>query len=69
MTQSIQRLEELELLKQLIGEWAVGIGMKEDEEKIVSKWLSRDLIEAKEIHSNLVKVTLIVNYIIKRKEG
>ena len=36
MTQSIQQPKELELLKQLIGEWEVGIAMKTSDEKIVS---------------------------------
>lgn len=155
MTQRIQQPEELELLKQLIGEWAVGIAMKttdekivsgcgemtaveirdigvnseidthiegyddyyendfwsfdapsgkvhlfsitsegdvhdhvgnwkdtailelnwrgtfedqEMEEKIIAKWLSKDQIELKEIHSRLSKVTLTVDYVFKRKE-
>ena len=155
MTRSIQQPKELELLKQLIGEWTVGIAMKiteekivsgcgemtaleirdvgvnseidahiegyddyyendlwsfdqstgrvhlfsitsegdvrdhignwkdnavlelhwrgtfedqELEEKIVAKWLSKDQIEVQEIHSNLAKQTLTVNYVFKRKE-
>lgn len=154
MTQGIQQPKELELLKQLIGEWAVSIAMKVDEEKIVSgcgemtaleirdvgvnseidahiegyddyyenylwsfdrstgkvhlfsvtsegdvrdhvgnwkdneilelywrgtyedqeleenikaKWLTKDQIELQEIHSNLGKVILTVNYVFKRK--
>ncbi len=156
MTHSIQRSKELELLKQLIGEWAVGIAMKAGEEKIVSgcgemtaveirdvgvnseidahiegyddyyendlwsfdcstgkvhlfsvtsegdvhdhvgnwkdnailelhwrgtfedqeleenitaKWVGKDQIELKELHTNLGKVTLTINYVFKRKES
>jgi hypothetical protein len=36
LTQSIQQPKELELLKQLIGEWTVGIALKVSEDKVVS---------------------------------
>ena len=36
MTESIQQPKELELLKQLIGEWTVGIALKISEDKIVT---------------------------------
>ncbi len=155
MTRSAQQSKELELLKQLIGEWAVGIAMKtsdgrivsgcgemtaveirdvgvnseidthiegyedyyendvwsfdavsgkvhlfsitsegdvhdhvgnwndcnalelnwrgtfedqELEEKIIVKWLSKDQIEIKEIHSALSKIVLTIDYVFKRKE-
>jgi len=42
---------------------------QELEEKIITNWLTKDQIEVKEIHSNLGKVTLVVNYIFKRKEN
>lgn len=41
---------------------------QEQEEEIMAKWLSKNHIEVKEIHSNLGKVTLTVNHIFKRKE-
>lgn len=41
---------------------------QEFEEKIIANWLSKDQFEVKEIHSNLGKVTLVVNYIFKRKK-
>ena len=36
LTQSVQQPKELELLKQLIGEWTVGIALKVNDDKIVS---------------------------------
>lgn len=36
MTESVQAAKELELLKQLVGEWNVGIAMKISEDKIIS---------------------------------
>jgi hypothetical protein len=156
MSQSIQQPKELELLKQLIGEWAVGIVMKtpngkvisgcgemtateifqaginseinahlegyedyyendlwsfdrpsgkvhlfsitsegdnhdhvgswkndrtlelnwrgtfedqELEEQIIIKWLSRDQIEVREINYSLNEISLITDYVFKRKEN
>ena len=36
MIKSVQQLKEAELLKQLIGEWSVGIALKTTDEKIVA---------------------------------
>ena len=51
MTQSsIQQPKELQLLKQLVGEWAVGIAMKLPNDKVVS---GCGTITAKEVDSGL----------------
>ena len=52
MTQSIQQPKELELLKQLIGEWDVGIAMKTSNEKIVSGCGEMTATEIKDIGIN-----------------
>jgi len=52
MTQSIQQSKELELLKQLIGEWSVGIAMKANEEKIVSGCGEMTAVEIREAGIN-----------------
>jgi hypothetical protein len=48
MTQNTQQSQALELLKQLIGEWAVGIAMKESNGKVLS---GCGIMTAKEIAS------------------
>jgi hypothetical protein len=41
---------------------------QELEEKIIAKWLSKDQVEIKEIHSVLSKIVLTIDYVFKRKE-
>jgi hypothetical protein len=52
MTQSIQQPKELMLLKQLIGEWSVGIAMKVGEEKIVSGCGEMTALEIRDVGVN-----------------
>ena len=49
--------------------WRGTFENQELEEKIIAKWLSKDQIEVKEIHSNLGRVTLTIDYVFKRKGG
>ena len=52
MTQSIHQPKELALLRQLIGEWAVGIAMKASEEKIVSGCGEMTAVEIRDVGIN-----------------
>ena len=62
MTQSIQQPKELELLKQLIGEWTVGIAMKTSEEKIVSGCGEMTAVEIRDVGVNSEIDTHIEGY-------
>ena len=52
MARSIQQPKELESLKQLIGEWSVGIALKVGEEKIVSGCGEMTAVEIREADIN-----------------
>lgn len=62
MTQSIQQAKELELLRQLIGEWAVGIAMKTSDEKIVSGCGEMTALEIRDVGINSEIETHIEGY-------
>jgi hypothetical protein len=62
LTQSIQMPKELELLKQLIGEWTVGIALKTSEDKIVSGCGEMSAVEITELGVNSEIDTHIEGY-------
>lgn len=62
MTQSIQQPKELELLKQLIGEWTVGIAMKVSEDKMVSGCGEMSAVEISDLGINSEIDTHIEGY-------
>ena len=62
LTQSVQLPKELELLKQLIGEWTVGIALKTSEEKIVSGCGEMSAVEIADLGVNSEINTHIEGY-------
>jgi len=60
--ESIQQPKELELLKQLIGEWTVGIALKVNEDKIVSGCGEMSAVEIADIGVNSEINTRIEGY-------
>ena len=62
MMQNTQQPKELELLKQLIGEWTVGIAMKTSEDKVVSGCGEMSAVEIADIGINSEIDTHIEGY-------
>jgi len=62
LTQSIQLPRELERLKQLIGEWTVGIALKTTEDKIVSGCGEMSAVEIADLGVNSEIDTRIEGY-------
>ena len=62
MTQNLQVPKELELLKQLTGEWTVGIALKISEDKIVSGCGEMSAVEIADLGINLEINTHIEGY-------
>lgn len=60
--ESIQQPKELELLKQLIGEWTVGIALKVNEDKIVSGCGEMSAVEIADLGVNSEINTRIEGY-------
>jgi hypothetical protein len=59
---SIQQPKELELLKQLIGEWAVGIALKVSDDKIVSGCGEMSAVEIENLGVNSEINTQVEDY-------
>jgi len=62
MTHIVQQSKELELLNQLIGEWAVGIAMKNSEERIIAGCGDMTAVEIRDVGVNSEIETQIEGY-------
>jgi hypothetical protein len=62
MTQSMQQPKELELLKQLIGDWSVGIALKTGDDNVVSGCGEMSAVEIADIGINSEIDTQIEGY-------
>ncbi len=62
MAESIQTPKELELLKQLVGDWSVGIAMKLGEDKFVSGCGDMNAVEIRDLGVNSEIDTHIEGY-------